>query len=53
MTRNKALAMGIEAIKRLANDLYGKGSKYQPDKRVNWERWQEAIKKLEELRDEK
>jgi hypothetical protein len=51
MTKNKAIAMAIEAIRRLANDLYGIDSKYHPDQKVRWDKWQQAIKILEELRD--
>ena len=51
MTKNTAIKMAIEAIRRLANDLYGNGSKYHPDKKMRWDKWQDAIVVLEKLRD--
>ena len=43
--------MAIEAIRRLSNDLYGWSAKYHPDQKIKWDKWQDAIKVLENLRD--
>ena len=53
MNKNKAIAMAIEAIRRFASEHYGWSAKYHPDQKIKWDKWMDAIKVLEELRDGK
>ncbi len=53
MTKNAAIKLAITALRRYVQEHYGNGSKYHEDKREEYNKYQEAIKILESLKDGK
>ena len=52
MTKNSAINLAIKALRRFARDYYGWEAKFHPDKRAEYDKYMQAIKLLEGLKDE-
>jgi hypothetical protein len=53
MTRNAAIKLAIQALRRYTQEHYGNGSKYRPDNKPEYDKYQQAIAILESLKDGK
>jgi hypothetical protein len=53
MTRNAAIKLAVQALRRYIQAYYGNGSKYYPENKPEYDKYQQAIAILESLKDGK
>jgi hypothetical protein len=53
MTRNAAIKLAIDTMRKYARDYYGWEAKFHPDKKDKYDEYHEAMKILESLKDGK
>jgi hypothetical protein len=53
MTRNAAINLAIKTLRRWSREYYGWEAKYKPEARAEYDKFMEAIRILESLKEEK